>query len=76
MEAVNMAQQLQDNEAVPQQFTHSVKIESTQKGLRVHVSAHANDADETIREVIYLYQKTKSRLEELNETIAPMNGVV
>jgi hypothetical protein len=66
-------QQIQnDNETIPTQFTHSVKIEQTVKGARVTVHVNANNGLEAMEQSINLYRATKLELEQQKEVVAPM----
>jgi uncharacterized protein (TIGR02271 family) len=57
-----------------QQFSHSIKVEETAKGLRIHVHVYGNNEDETIESALRTYTKTVARFKESGHTMAPMNG--
>jgi len=57
---------------IPAQFTHSVKIEDTAKGIRLSVHVYANDLDSAMNEAIKLYQATKQKAEKEKIPVAPM----
>ena len=57
---------------IPTQFSHSVKLEQTAKGLRITVHVNANNGLEAMEQSINLYRATKLELERLNEVVAPM----
>jgi hypothetical protein len=46
------------------QFTHSIKVEETAKGLRFSVHFYGNNEDETIETVLKTYEKTIAKLME------------
>jgi hypothetical protein len=57
-----------------QQFSHSIKVEETAKGIRVHVHVYGNDEEETIESALRTYEKTVARFKERGHIMAPMNG--
>jgi len=57
---------------IPSQFTHSIKIEETAKGVRISVHVYANDRVTAIDEAIGTYEVMKAKLEEEEIPIAPM----
>jgi hypothetical protein len=57
---------------IPVQFTHSVKIEDTAKGISVSVHVYANDLQTAVNEAIKLYQATKQKAENEGIPVAPM----
>ena len=57
---------------LPSQYTHSVKLEETAKGIRVHVHAYANNQDDAIIEAVETYQNTRRELEKRGEVLAPV----
>jgi uncharacterized protein (TIGR02271 family) len=57
-----------------QQFSHSIKVEETAKGLRIHVNVYGNNEDETIESALRTYTKTVARFKESGHTMVPMNG--
>ncbi len=57
---------------IPTQFSHSVKIEQSAKGVRVTVHVNANNGLEAMEQSINLYRATKLELERLKEVVAPM----
>jgi hypothetical protein len=67
-----MQQVQNDNETIPTQFSHSVKIEQTAKGARITVHVNANNGLEAMEQSINLYRATKLQLEELKEVVAPV----
>jgi hypothetical protein len=44
---------------IPQQYTHSVKIEDTAKGIRLSVHVYANSSGEAMEEAFNTYLKAK-----------------
>jgi hypothetical protein len=56
---------------IPSQFSHSVKLEQTAKGVRVTVHVNANNSDAATKEAIGLYLQTKSMLSKYEE-LAPI----
>jgi hypothetical protein len=61
-----------NNIELPSVFSHSVKIEQTQKGARVTVHVNANNGLEAMEQSINLYRATKIELEQLKEVVAPV----
>jgi hypothetical protein len=57
---------------IPLQFTHSLKIEETAQGVRVHVHVYANDRETAINQAIQTYDLTKRGLENMKVLLAPM----
>jgi DNA gyrase/topoisomerase IV subunit B len=43
------------------QFTHSIKIEDTAKGIRISIHVYTNDRQTAINEVIETYLETKQK---------------
>jgi hypothetical protein len=56
---------------IPSQFSHSVKLEQTAKGVRVTVHVNANNSEAATKEAINLYLQTKSMLSKYEE-VAPI----
>jgi hypothetical protein len=54
------------------QYTHSVKLEETAQGLRIHVHVYANDRETAINQAIQTYDLTKRGLENMKILVAPM----
>jgi len=42
-------------ETIPVQYTHSIKVEDTAKGIRISVHVYANDRQTALNEVIETY---------------------
>ena len=57
---------------IPVQYTHSVKIEDTAKGIRLSVHVYANSLETAVNKAIKLYQATKQKAEKENIPVAPM----
>ena len=55
-------------------YTHSIKVEETAKGIRVHVHVYGNGEEDTIATALRTYEKTVDRFKERGHTMAPMNG--
>ncbi|MDW0171519.1 MAG: hypothetical protein QN718_10140 [Nitrososphaeraceae archaeon] len=56
----------------PQQYTHSIKIEDTTKGIRLSVHVYANNKSTAINETVATYLETKHRCEKEKIFVAPM----
>jgi len=54
------------------QYTHSVKIEDSAKGIRISVHVYTNNKDTAINEVIKTYLEMKIKAEKEKIPIAPM----
>ncbi|MGH9972993.1 MAG: hypothetical protein ACRD93_03745 [Nitrososphaeraceae archaeon] len=57
---------------IPVQYTHSVKIEDTAKGIGLSVHVYANGLETAVNEAIKLYQATKQKAEQEKIPVAPM----
>ena len=57
---------------IPSQFTHSVKLEETAKGVRISVHVYGNDSTGTIDDAILTYQNTVKQLDTEKIIRAPM----
>ena len=57
---------------LPPVYSHSVKLEETAKGIRVHVHAYANSQDDAIIEAVETYQNTRRELQKRGEILAPV----
>ena len=55
-------------------YTHSLKLESTQKGVRIHTHVYGMSVEQVTEESIKLYLSAKTRLESEGIQLAPMNG--
>ena len=67
-------QQMQTEKENDTTFTHSIKIEETAKGIRVHVHVYGNDQQETIISALSTYEKTLAMFKEKGHTMAVING--
>jgi hypothetical protein len=57
------------------QFTHSLKIEETAKGIRISVHVYTNDKETAINEVIATYLQTRQKADKEGILIAPMEVI-
>ena len=57
---------------IPIQFSHSVKITDTAKGIRIDVHVYANDSHTAIVEALDTYQSTKAMAELRKIPLAPI----
>jgi hypothetical protein len=55
-------------------FTHSIKVEETAKGLRLHIHVYGNNQESTIIDALSTYEKTLAKFKESGHTMAVMNG--
>jgi hypothetical protein len=63
------------NQELVQTFSHSIKIEETSKGIRVHVHIYSNSEQEAIISALSTYEKTLTAFKEKGHIMAPMiNG--
>jgi 3,4-dihydroxy-2-butanone 4-phosphate synthase len=67
-------QQMQTEKENDTTFTHSIKIEETAKGIRVHVHVYGNDQQETIISAPSTYEKTLAKFKESGHVMAVING--
>jgi hypothetical protein len=61
-----------DAEITQVQYTHSVKLEDSAKGVRISVHVYANDRETAINQAIQTYDLTKRGLENINIPVAQM----
>jgi hypothetical protein len=59
-------------EEIPVQYIHSIKIEDTAKGIRLSVHVYTNDKETAINEAIATYLETKQKCEKEKILVAPM----
>jgi hypothetical protein len=59
---------------IPQQYTHSIKIEDTAKGIRISVHVYTNSRETAINEAIATYLETKQRCESEKIPLAPVDN--
>jgi hypothetical protein len=57
-----------------QTFSHSIKVEETSKGLRIHVHVYANNEADAITSALSTYEKTLAKFKESGHVMAVMNG--
>jgi hypothetical protein len=57
---------------VPSQFTHSIKLSETAKGIRIDVHVYANSSATAINEALDTYISMKAFLKSNNIQLAPM----
>ncbi len=55
-----------------QQYSHSVKIEDSAKGIRISVHVYTNNKDKAIDEAISTYLDMKAAVEANKIPVAPM----
>ena len=65
-----------NNATIPEnpQYTHSLKLEETAKGLRISVHVYANSTGKAIEEAYNLYLKAKITAVDNHITLAPVDG--
>jgi hypothetical protein len=59
---------------IPQQYTHSVKIEDTAKGIRLSVHVYANSSGEAMEEAFNTYLKAKMVAMDNKIPLAPVEN--
>ena len=57
---------------VPNEFTHSIKLSETAKGIRIDVHVYANSQETAIFEAVETYLNTKRECEARNVVLAPL----
>jgi hypothetical protein len=57
---------------IPSQWSHSVKLEETAKGVRIHVHVYANNQEDAIAEALETYMNTRNACKENKIPLAPM----
>ena len=55
------------------QYTHSIKIEDTAKGIRLSVHVYANSTGEAIEQAFTTYLKARMEAIDNKITLAPMD---
>jgi hypothetical protein len=65
-----------NNASMPEnpQYTHSIKIEDTAKGIRLSVHVYANSTGEAIEQAFTMYLKAKITAVDNKITLAPVEG--
>lgn len=63
---------ISEEATIPVQYTHSIKIEDTAKGIRISVHVYANDRQTALKEVIETYLQTKQLADKEKILVAPM----
>lgn len=56
---------------IPVQFTHSVKIEETAKGIRISVHVYTNDQQKAIQQAFDTYVTSRAYAKNLDIPLAP-----
>ncbi len=59
---------------LPVQFTHSLKVEDTAKGIRISVHVYTNDQATAIEQVFQTYLKARMEAMDNKITLAPDLG--
>jgi hypothetical protein len=57
---------------IPLQYTHSIKIEDTAKGIRISVHVYANSTGEAIERAFNTYLKAKMTAMDNKIPLAPV----
>ena len=57
---------------IPTQYTNSVKLEETAKGVRVSVHVYANDRETAINQAIQTYDLMIAAMKNMKIPLAPM----
>ena len=57
---------------VLQQYSHSLKLEDTSKGLRISVHVYANDHEKATEEAFNMYLKSKQTAMDNKIPLAPV----
>jgi hypothetical protein len=60
------------SEDIPTQYTHSIKLEDTAKGIRISVHVYANNRQTALTEALNTYQDMKNLCTDNKRPIAPM----
>ena len=68
------SEEIQPTSAAQQQYTHSIKVEETAKGLRFSIHVYGNNEDETIETALSTYEKTIAKFMDHGHKLAPMEG--
>ncbi len=62
----------EESSTIPAQYTHSLKLEETAKGLRISVHVYTSDKETAINEAFATYLETKQKCEKEKIQVAPM----
>lgn len=66
---------INDENGVPElAFTHSIKLEPTAKGYRIHVHCYGNSAEAVAEENMNCIRIQEQKLKDDNKPIAPMSN--
>jgi hypothetical protein len=57
---------------LPSQFTHSLKLDDTAKGIRITVHVFANDMKTALKEAFELYGNAREVAKDNNIALAPV----
>lgn len=63
------------SEEIPNQWSHSVKLEETAKGIRISVHVYGNDEFTTLQGAVSTYLKTQKECRAYEIPLAPMEIV-
>ena len=62
----------QEEATLPEQWSHSVKLSDTAKGIRIDVHVYANTQTSAIFEAVETYLNTKAECEARGIVLAPL----
>jgi len=63
---------MSDDVVIPTQFTHSIKISDTAKGIRIDVHIYANDQQTALDEAFEMYINARDMAKTKDITLAPI----
>jgi len=63
---------MSDQQTAEAIYTHSLKLEETAKGIRIHVHVYATDRQTALTEAFELYKGAKREAESRKIPIAPV----
>ena len=68
----NLKKQQEDEIDFPEQYTHSIKISDTAKGIRLDVHVYATDKDTAVAEAFDTYIDARTKAGFCNIPLAPV----
>ena len=72
MQQVSETESESESIQMPSQFSHSIKLSDTAKGVRIDVHVYANNRSDAITEALKTYKEMNQALTENEIQIAPI----
>ena len=78
---LNVSKQTRNNEIdetgifpIPEQYTHSIKVSDTARGIRVDIHVYTTDRVTAVEEALQTYMSTKDEAEKFGLVMAPVDS--